>query len=183
MLNKREVICGVMGDIHWKPVLPASGLEGLEIQGNWIRQGDAVVCEERQGGATLAFGEEGWKDYELSVWVKAAAGGNVQILFRLTAEGNYLLDFLMGWKAVAVSKADRRPGGRGFHKISVVNFDLEHHREYDLQIAVRDASITSYVDGQLLNQVTDYDFPKGRAALSVWQGKTEFRNPRYRLLQ
>lgn len=49
MTDHREVICGMMGDIHWQPVLPASGLEGLHIHGDWKRQGDPVVCEERQG--------------------------------------------------------------------------------------------------------------------------------------
>jgi hypothetical protein len=183
MSDPREFICGTMGDITWKSILPPAGLEGLEAQGAWTRRGDTLIGKEQQGAATLAFGDEGWTNYELAAQVKAIAGGNIQLVFRATADGNYVLDFLMGWKAVAVSKADRRPGGRGFHKASVVNFPLEHHKEYDVQIAVRDASITSYIDGQLVNQLTDYDFPKGRAGLSVWQGETEFRNPRYRLLQ
>jgi len=182
MSDKREIICGMSGDIHWQSLLPAKDLEGLQVQGNWTRQGDTVVCEERQGGATLAFGEDDWTNYELAMRVKVVTGGNVQILFRLNPDGNYLMDLLFGWQAVAVSKNDLKPGGRGFHKISVVNFGLEHGREYEVQIAVRDASITTYIDGQLVNQVTDYDFSKGRAALSVWQGKSEFRRPMFRLL-
>lgn len=182
MPDKREVICGMMGHMHWKPVLPATGLEGLQVNGNWIRQEDILICEERQGSASIVFGQEDWANYELSVQVKAVTGGNVQVLFRLNPDGNYMMDMLFGWQAVAVSKNDRRPGGRGFHKISVVNFALEHGREYDVQIAVRDVSITTYIDGQLVNQVTDYDFPQGRAGLSVWQGKNEFRSPKIRLL-
>lgn len=181
MSDYREVIGGMMGDIPWKPVLPPSGLTGLKVQGKWTRDGDMVLGEAREG-ATFAFGDDTWKDYELSMRVKGIAGGNIQILFRIGPEGYYLMDFLLGWKAVAVSKNDRRPGGRGFHKISVVNFDACRDREYEAQVAVRDASITTYVDGELVNQVTDYDFSAGSAALSVWGGRTEFRDLRYRLL-
>jgi len=179
-MNQREVICGMGGDIPWQPLLPTTGLDGLEVQGGWTRYGDTVVGD---GTGLLAFGHSDWSDYELSFRARAVQGGNVQVAFRSGADGGYLLDLLLGWQAVAISKNDRRPGGRGFHKVSVVNYELAHRREYALQIAARGASITSYLDGQLVNQLTDYDFPQGRVALSVWQSKSEFRDLRYRLLQ
>ena len=43
-------------------------------------------------------------------------------------------------------------------KLSVVNYPLECGQEYDVEIAARKASITTYVDGKLINQVTDEKF-------------------------
>jgi hypothetical protein len=67
-------------------------------------------------------------------------------------------------------------------KLSVVNFPIEAGREYDVQIAARGQSLTSYIDGKLLNQVTDSSHPSGPIALNVWESKTAFRDPRVRLM-
>jgi len=89
-----------------------------------------------------------------------------------------VLDFLLGWQAIAISKVE----AGNLTKISVVNYPLERGQEYDVQIAARGASLTSYIDGKLMNQVTDFSFPSGPIALNVWECKTAFRDMRFRLL-
>jgi hypothetical protein len=179
MMDYRNEIWGMDGPAIWKALLPASGLEGLEIKGNWSRDWDTVTCEAGNEGAHLLFGANDWRDYELKVTVVPEAGGNVQIPFRLSEDGQkgYMLDLLLGWQAVAISRL-----GRGVEKLSVVNYQLRHGREYHIELAVRGFSLTSYINGSLVNQVTVFDYEKGRFALNVWNARTRFRNPMYRRL-
>ncbi|MDE2830471.1 MAG: DUF1080 domain-containing protein [Gemmatimonadota bacterium] len=51
-----------------------------------------------------------------------------------------------------------------------------------MQIAARGASLTSYIDGKLVNQVTDFSYQSGPIALNVWESKTAFRDLRFRHL-
>ncbi|MEO2002969.1 MAG: hypothetical protein ABGY41_02595, partial [Candidatus Poribacteria bacterium] len=59
---------------------------------------------------------------------------------------------------------------------------LSRDREYAVQIAARDDSITTYIDGELVNQLTDDTWKRGRVALSIWHAKTLYRDLRYRVL-
>ena len=86
-------------------------------------------------------------------------GPNLQIQFRISEDGRsfYFLDFLTGWKAMAISKVDGKSGETT--KLDVVNFIFEGGREYDIVIAARGHSLTSYIDGNLVNRVTDASNP------------------------
>ncbi len=85
---------------------------------------------------------------------------------------------LLGWQAAAIS---RMKDGK-LKKLSVVNYPLDSGQEYDVQIAARGASLTTYIDGKLVNQTTDETFASGAVALNLWQCSTAFRDMRYRLL-
>ena len=67
-------------------------------------------------------------------------------------------------------------------KLSVVNHVLHRGQEYEVQVAARGASLTSYVDGKLVNQLTDETFRMGTFGLLVGEYSTAFRDVRYRLL-
>ena len=83
------------------------------------------------------------------------------------------------WKAIAISRVIKGH----LTKLSVVNFPVELGQEYEVQIAARGASFTSYIDGKLVNQVTDENIRSGAIALIVWEGKVAFRDFRFRHLQ
>ena len=72
--------------------------------------------------------------------------------------------------------------GKGGTKLDVVNYVLEGEQEYDLVLAVRGNSVTSYVDGRLVNRVTLPANPAGGIELALWGRSTtaRFRNPRVR---
>ncbi len=55
-------------------------------------------------------------------------------------------------------------------------------REYHVLIAARGASLTTYIDGRLVNQLTDTTLTHGPVALNVWESQTAYRDPRVRLL-
>ncbi len=187
----RVVIEGMRGVIHWQKLLEREGLTGwrsgnpLRSEGErlaevWTRSGEAIIGDDLDGtGERLITGDAGWRDYEFSVLMTPLAGGNAQVQFRLCGDGYYMLDFLLGWQAVAVGV---RSEGGALRKLSVVNASIELGREYDVLIAARDVSITTYVDGKLVNQVADASLRSGSVALAVWQSKTAFRDPRVRLL-
>lgn len=185
----RSVIGGMRGSIHWDKVLSKDGLEDFRpikgkteqgIQNTWTRTNDTIIGDAPDSVGTLVFGDASWHNYELSALITPISGGNAQILFRIDEDNKnwYMLDFLLGWAAVAISKIE----SGNLTKISVVNYSFALGQEYDVQIAARDASITTYIDGKLVNQVTDFSNPSGPIALNLWHCKTAFRDIRYRLL-
>ncbi len=181
----REVIAGMRGVIHWEKLLHAEGLDGWRVanKDSWTRTDDVLIGEQHQSGTSLEIGDPSWSDYELSVLITPIGGGNAQVWFRITETDDdkqfYMFDMLLGWQAVAVSKVT---GAGKLTKLSVVNFPIELGREYNVMIAVREASLTTYIDGQVINQLTDSSYSSGPIALNVWQSKTAFRDPRIRHL-
>lgn len=191
----RQTIAGKKGKIEWQviftgdfagwfaekqPITPGTAPTHWAIVGT-----DGVVGELRQNGAQLLYGDPHWRDVEFSLLVTPLAGGNAQILFRVDGQGRgfYLCDLLMGWQAVAVSRVDLDDQGQGnLVKLSVVNYPLVHQREYALTIAARDHSITTYIDGALVNQVTDSAWLQGQIGLNIWEAKTLFRDLKVRVL-
>jgi len=191
----RQTIAGMGGEIPWQPlftgsfdgwsanrqpITTGSTPEQWEVVGN-----DGLVGEDQTNGTILTYGEQGWGDLEFSLLVTPLAGGNVQTLFRVNeaANGWYQVDMLIGWQAVAVSRLTfDGQGNSELTKLSVVNYPLEHGREYALSIATRGHSITTYIDGALVNQLTDATWLGGQVGLNVWHGKTLYRDMQVRLL-
>lgn len=191
----RQIIGSEKGTIEWQsifagdftgwsvdkqPIAPNTAPTYWEVVGK-----DGLVGEVQQSGTTLLYGDSHWRDVEFSLLVTPLAGGNAQILFRVDEQGKrfYLVDLLMGWQAVAVSRVTIDAQGRGsLVKLSVVNYPLVHQRDYAITIAARDHSITTYMDGALVNQVTDDAWLQGQIGLNIWEAKTLFRDIRVRVL-
>lgn len=191
----RTVIHGMRGVIHWRKLLQEDltgwrsdkpvRREGSRLADVWSRSGDTILGTDVDGaGERLIIGEASWTDYEFSVLITPLTGGNAQLQVRVSEDerGAYLVDLMLGWQAVQVATVDLRPEGHGLQRLSVVNAPLALGREYDVLIAARGASITTYLDGKLVNHVTDWTYRAGPIALGVWQSQTAFRDPRIRLL-
>lgn len=180
----RAVIEGMRGVIHWQKLLPDDGIEGWRSLGcgTWERNGDVVMGQSTDDmGSALAIGDASWRDYEVSVLMTVIEGANGQIVLRLHDDGQafYFFDMMLGWQTAAITKG--QIGQKGYpQKLSVVNYPLEHGREYDVMVAARGASLTSYIDGRLVNQLTDTSLSTGGIALAVWHSKTAFRDVRIR---
>ncbi|MCY3766554.1 MAG: sigma-70 family RNA polymerase sigma factor [Gemmatimonadetes bacterium] len=188
----RRVVAGMRGVIHWQKLIENHGLANwrtaqehneAKMDHVWTCTGEAIVGEAdymSDEGYPLIIGDSSWKDYELSLLITPISGGNAQVFFRISEDERnwYLLDFLLGWQAVAISKV----APEGLTKLSVVNYPIELGQEYDVQIAAREASLTTYIDGKLVNQLTDFSYQSGPIALNVWQCKTAFRDVRLRHL-
>jgi RNA polymerase sigma-70 factor (ECF subfamily) len=180
----REVIEGMRGVIRWDDMLANEELSGWRTDQPeyWRREGRAILGEARDDdGGFIEFGDSDWDDFELSVLVTPIAGGNVQVVFRRSSLGEryYLFDMLLGWQAIAISRHD---DDGELRKLSVVNFPIALGHEYRVLIAARGESLTTYVDGECVNQLTDGDLRRGKLALNVWQSVTAFHDPRIRSL-
>ena len=188
----RAVIEGMRGVIHWKKLLGSEGLEGWRstdegrsLDEAWSRKEDGILgADVTNEGECLVTGEATWNDYELALLITPLAGGNAQVLVRMSEDLKcwYLIDLMLGWQAIQVCRVDLRSGGSGLERLSVVNCPIATGQEYDLMVAARGASITTYLDGKLMNQITDFTYASGPVGLSVWQSKTAFRDPQIRLL-
>lgn len=89
-----------------------------------------------------------------------------------------MVDFLFGWQALGVSRRD----SRGLRKLSVVNLEMSRLQEMRVEIAIRELSITTYVDGRLINQATDESFQAGPMAFAAWEAQARFSQPEFRVL-
>jgi RNA polymerase sigma-70 factor (ECF subfamily) len=190
----RQTIAGRQGKIEWQPIFTGD-FTGWSVEKQTIPPGaipahwtvvgkDGLVGERRPNGTQLLYGDAQWRNVELSLLVTPLAGGNAQVLFRVTDQGFYVCDLLMGWQAVAVSRVTVDAQGQAnLVKLSVVNYPLAHQREYAVTIAARDHSITTYLDGALVNQVTDSAWLHGQIGLNIWEAKTLFRDIRLRTLE
>ena len=142
------------------------------------------------GGITVdrdsrfVFGEGNWLSYELRFRLRFLEGANAQIRLRQSVDEAqfYVVDFLFGWQALGVSRVDSRPGGRGLQKLSVVNLEMSRRQELDVEVAIRELSITTYVDGESINQVTDETLRAGPMAFCAWESKVRFGEPEFRVL-
>ena len=181
----RARIGGMTGMITWESMLQGDGLEGW-TPGNervWSREGDTVIAEagRHHRSTRLVKGDSTWTHYEFKVQITLFSGPNVQIRFGITdGRREYMVDYLGGWKAMAISTYER--GKRGVTKLDVVNLVLERGREYDLVLAVRGYSVTTYVNGRLVNRLTLEANPNGAIALGTWGHHTvaRFRDPKIR---
>lgn len=181
----RARIGGMKGRITWESMLHGEGLKGWK-PGNeavWSREGDTIIAQAaaKDGATRLVQGDSTWSHYEFKVQVMRVEGANVQIRFGITDESReYMVDYLGGWKALAISTYER--GKRGVTKLDVVNLVLEGGREFDLVLAVRGHSVTTYVNGKLVNRLTLEANPKGAVGLGTWghHAVARFRDPRIR---
>lgn len=178
----RTWITGFRGQIPWRRLL-GQGFEGWEdaeetqVVG-WERRASTLIG--RDPARPLTTGDETWRDFELSVLITPISGGRPQIRFRIckSEQDCYLLEFLSDWDAVAISRAR----GDVLTRLCVVDFPLTRNREYHVMLAAREASLTSYVDGALVNQVTDFSRRSGALALWIPRGMAAFRDPRIRFM-
>ena len=191
----RQRIAGMKGEIHWQKIFNgdfagwsedrkplATGASPI----NWQMVGsDGLVGENVGEGSRLIYGEPTWQELELSLLITPLKGGNGQVFFRVDEAHNrfYVVDLYLGWQAIGIRRIEMDAQGNVSHrKLSVVNYPLEHGREYALTLATIDHSITTYVDGALVNQVSDGGWLQGAIGLSVWNAKTLFRDIRVRFL-
>jgi len=193
----RKVIAGNQGEMPWKPMVDGS-LDGWrapsrgqpprpvsEAPAGWeVVGGNGLVGEDYGHGVGLKFGELSWRDIEVSALVTPIQGGNTQVSFRMDDDGNgYVFDLMLGWQVAAIHRITRTGSDpAGLEKLSTVNYPVERGREYTIGIAARGHSITTYVDGALVNQLTDDAWARGRVGLTVWKSKTLYREMRYRVL-
>lgn len=152
---------------------------------HWKTIQDGLIGEHWEDGTCLKAGDASWLDYEVSLLITPIAGGNAQVFFRVDEQGRgfYVLDMMMGWQTVDIHRVDIDGQGHPhLTRLSVVNYPLEPQREYSVSIAPRGYSLTTYVNGVLVNQVTDDTYRNGGIGLNVWQAKTLFRDIQVRHL-
>lgn len=195
----RKVIHGTQGPMPWEPLL-AKGTQGWYVSAvpptwqpisldappkPWQQVEDGLVGEDPfdGDGSALVAGDAGWADYEVSVLATALGGGNIQLLFRANRSPfqAYVFDMMLGWQTVDIHKLEVGITGKPhLTLLSVVNYPLEHQREYAVSIAARGQSLTTYIDGALVNQVADASIGAGGVGPNVWHGKTLFRDLKIR---
>ena len=171
--------------IPWQSLLHGEGLAGWSTAapaGEWSRDGDIVVGNlDGQRKSHLFQGDSTWKNYEYSLAVTLDEGSSMQFPFRVTDDrrGFYFVEFDYAWQSINVTL--REPDRRGVTKLSVVNYPLEKGREYHLVISARHRSLTTYIDGKLINQVTDASYDSGGVGIAMWwDTRAKYREPKIR---
>jgi hypothetical protein len=159
------------------------GLEGWVAEDSpwtptaWSRERETIIGElDGSQRARLVQGNNSWISYEVKVQATLVSGSAIQVHFSIleNREDSYHFAALLGWQAAAIVTQDHT-------KLDVQNYILERGREYDIVVAVRGNSITSYIDGIHVNSVTVSTPPKGGVGLAIWgRGTIRFRDPKIR---
>ncbi len=171
---------------EWGPLLHGTGLDGwLDSDspwtpGTWIREGESVKGQRSgDGKARITQGDSSWTNYHFSVNATPLEG-QLQIHFRVSNDGQafYMLDF---WTPLSVALSKRGPDTKGVVWLDVVDFLTELGREYEIVIAARGQSLTTYIDGKLVNRLTDDTCSSGGIGFNLWHSASaRFGNPRIR---
>ena len=111
--------------------------------------------------ARIVIGDETWRSYELQVQMTMLKGGSAQLWFNIHDGQDYHFAPLLGWQTAAIMAPDHT-------KLDVVNHVFERDLEYDVVLAVRGNSVTTYIDGKLVNRLTLAEPPRGGIGLAVW---------------
>lgn len=173
----REEVWGRDGNTHWLPLLDVKHDALRKIQGPALVTPGSLTVDRQ---SSVVFGDPSWRSYELKFVLQILEGANAQVRLRMSEDAKqfYLVDFLLGWQALGVSRVDPR----GLQKLSVVNLELARNTELRVEIAIRELSITTYVEGRLVNQVSDESFAAGPLAFCAWEAKARFSQPEFRVL-
>lgn len=178
----RSDLGGSQGAIEWESLLTGDGLDGWAVNGDpwtadaWSRQGDTIVADVGEGyRARIVTGDETWRSYELQVKMTMLQGGSPQLWFNIHDGKDHHFAPLLGWQTAAIMAPDHT-------KLDVVNHVFERDHEYDVVLAVRGNSVTTYIDGALVNRLTLIEPPGGGIGLAVWGHHTvaRFRDPKVR---
>ncbi len=173
---------GSQGVIKWESLLVGEGLDGWDVNGDpwtpaaWSREGDTIMADAGGGyRARIVKGDETWRSFELKVQMTIVKGGSAQLWFNIHDNQDYHFAPLLGWQTAAIMAPDHT-------KLDVVNHVFERDHEYDVVLAVRGNSITTYIDGRLVNRLTLDTAPKGGIGLAVWghNSVARFRDPKIR---
>ena len=162
----------------YSPIAAGSVPESVEIIDN------GLLLDGADGDVCLATGDVRGHDMELSLLVTPIDGW-CEINFRvddsegLAARPSYVLSIHPGDATVAVQR-----NARGWvTPLSMVHYPTELGREYAVTILARADSLTTYIDGALVNQVTDRHSPRGRISLGVSDSKALYRDIQHRALR
>ena len=167
----------------WESVIKDGSIDHLGREGNWEASSYELTIDTREtDGAWLSICGD-VTDFELRVRMMAQEGENASIFFRQHAGGQrfYQFDLSCRWQAVTVSKCDWNADPQISTIISAVNHELVRGWDYDVELAMRGESITTYVNGKLINQVRDAGYEKGGICLTAWKSRTRFTQPELRV--
>lgn len=171
--------------IPWQPLLEGDGLDGWRGPIDtvaWSRVDDAIVGKlGKHEKSRIVRGDSTWRNYEFSVHATLEEGSTMQFPFRIADDGRglYFVEMDYAWQTVNVTlrEADRR----GVTKLSVVNYPLVKGREYHLIVSARHRSLTTYIDGKLVNQASDTTHESGGVGIGMWWStRATYRSPKVR---
>ncbi len=161
---------------RFRPVEPGETPSGIEVREDGLTLDGAEPTVIRTGSVE-------WRSMELSMLVTPISGEQQGINFRYddTAGqwGGPWYVFLMHPSDHTVAIIRNVRGAATW--LSVVHHPIEYGREYAVTIVAVENSITSYIDGVLVNQVTDFGCLRGRVGLGAEGGKALYRDMRYRV--
>lgn len=180
----RETIWTSYGETGWTKLLDGKKVEDFKHAGAWTLANGALSVEKPAQHASLDIHPAIGGDFEFACGMNTISGGNGAVMFRCSEDGHhsYELDLMYGMQAVVLKKYDRtKPKDKVRSVLSAVNHELRQGTEYAVELAVRGESITTYVNGKLVNQVREGEFAAGGLKLYSWQSAMRCADPRVRI--
>ena len=168
---------------EWESLLEGEGLEGWTetwFTGAWSRAGDSLVGHLTVDKNSLIWkGDSTWSDFEVSVTGTLIEGSNLQVLFRISDGGGSFYAF--DWGNVGRVALSRFSDDSERVILSFVDYPIEMGQEYHIAVAARDQTIKTYIEGNLVHELTDSAYTSGGVGFNMWhRAKVNFTDPQIR---
>ncbi len=165
----------------WSPLRdlgrpPVSRLARVEA-GDWKVVGQDLA-QRNTTTAHLWFGDEEWADYDVSVEARTDSGREgPSLYFRAEGLGNYH-GFQIGGYNGTWHELNKHARGHWSRDVAPTRMAFEAGRWYRLAVSVRKDRLKCTLDGVLVYDHRDADYPRGRVGLRTWDAAARFRDIR-----
>jgi alpha-N-arabinofuranosidase len=165
---------GLWGELVWNRSFELSN-SGI---GDWSTDNDEVVQSALITDVNFVFGDNSWKNYELSLQaLKEGGAEGFLVLFRAKDDDNFYWLNLGGWGNTRHAVEKETNGSR--REIgSSTQGRIERNRWYDLRIRCEGNHIQCFLDGDQIIDIEDNNNPflTGMIGLGTWGTQARYRN-------
>jgi hypothetical protein len=146
-----------------------------DVTGNWTVEGDQLT-KEGPGSGGVAFGDQGWSDYDLTFEAfPSDPGSRFDPGFRLCEAGGYSLEFNDNGNQHTLWRVLRSGDRPSVSAVRSSPGRIQPLEWYKVKITLRKQDIRIELDNHLLYACKDGFLQKGNVSLSLFNGG-RFRN-------
>ncbi len=160
-----------------KPAGPPVRRLARVVDGDWKVVGKELI-QRSTATAHLWFGDEEWADYDVSVEARTDSGREgPSLYFRAEGLGNYYGLQIGGYNATW-HELNKHARGHWSRDVAPTPMKYEVGRWYRMAASVRKDRLKCTLDGELVYDHRDADYPRGRVGLRTWDAAARFRDLR-----
>jgi hypothetical protein len=159
-----------------KLVLSPQGRQAIAVNGEWLREPDALVQTDLTTGGRVFFGDAEWTDYDFSCEAMRLAGPHgFDLIVRAADKYNYNILVFGGWNNTKHGWTSVNEGVfrdfKGWRNAGIIA-----RRWYRVRVSVRGPRCWCYLGDELVFDFANPKHRRGAVGFSTFKTKVRFRN-------